>query len=234
MGLSSGLCERKMFFKKKLEKINLFVIGFLGSLLVRLLISTIIVEERPNKYTKKLKPQGKSVIYTFWHSFMLVPGYANRNLGIKVLISQHSDGEYIAQAIKWLGYDVVRGSTTRGGVRALLSMINKAKEDNASFAITPDGPRGPRLIVQPGIIFLGQKTGYPILPVSLGLTSYWELPSWDRFRIPKPFSKAILMYGDPIKIPPKLDKNKIDEYRMLLEKTLNEMTVEAERMVKDM
>ncbi|MEE9260942.1 MAG: lysophospholipid acyltransferase family protein, partial [Candidatus Scalindua sediminis] len=156
------------------------------------------------------------------------------NLGVKVLISQHTDGEYIAQVIQRLGHNVVRGSTTRGGARALLSFIKNVKEDKTSLAITPDGPRGPRLIVQPGIIFLGQKTGYPILPVSLGLASYWELPSWDRFRIPKPFSKAILMYGDPIKIPPKLDKNKIDEYRMLLEKTLNEMTVEAERVVKDM
>ncbi len=215
-------------------KIKLFLVGFLGSIFIRVLGRTITLEESPTNYSRELDGQDEKVIYAFWHSLMLVPVYVGKNLGVKVLISQHADGEYIAQVVQRLGHNVVRGSTTRGGARALLSFIKNVKEDKTSLAITPDGPRGPRFIVQPGIIFLGQKTGYPILPVSLGLTSYWELPSWDRFRIPKPFSKAILMYGDPIKIPPKLDKDKIDEYRMLLEKKLNEMTVEAERVVKDM
>ncbi|MFQ5715167.1 MAG: lysophospholipid acyltransferase family protein [Candidatus Scalinduaceae bacterium] len=218
--------------KMKFEKIKYFVIGFLGSILIRFLFSTITVEERPCNYAKNFKRQGKNVIYAFWHSFMLVPAYTGRNLGIKVLISHHTDGEYIAQVIQRLGHNVVRGSTTRGGTKALLSMIKKAKEGETSLAITPDGPRGPRFMVQPGIIFLGQKTGYPILPASLGLTKYWELPSWDKFRIPKPFSKVVLTYGDPIMIPPKLDKSKVEEYRELLEKTLNEMTVEAEHTVK--
>ena len=168
------------------------------------------------------------MLFALWHSSMLVPAYAGRNLGLKVLISQHRDGEYIARVIQRLGNKVVRGSTTRGGARALLNMIKKIKEEEDSLAITPDGPKGPRFIVQPGIIFLGQKTGYPILPVSLGLTKYWELPSWDRFRIPKPFSKAVLIYGEPITIPPKLEKSEVEEYRELLEKTLNEMGIEAD------
>jgi len=217
-----------------LEKIKYFLVGIFGSILIRLLIGTVNVVERPNNYPKKLKRQGKSVIYAFWHSFLLVPGYVNRNLGIKVLISRHSDGEYIAQVIKWLGYDVVRGSTTRGGVRALLSMINKAKEEGNSFAITPDGPRGPRFIVQPGVIFLGQKTNYPIIPISLGLTSYWELPSWDKFRIPKPFSKAVLIYGDPITVPLKLGKSDMENYRMLLEMKLIKLGNETESIVKEL
>lgn len=215
-----------------IEKIKYFLVGVFGSVFIRLLFSTISIREIPNNYPKKLKRQGKSVIYAFWHSFMLLPGYVNRNLGIKVLISQHSDGEYIAQVIKQLGFDVVRGSTTRGGARALLSMINKAKETNASFAITPDGPRGPRFIVQSGVIFLGQKTNYPIIPISLGLTNYWELPSWDRFRIPKPFSKAVIIYGNPLTIPSKLEKPEIEVYRKLLEKVLIKMGDKAERIVK--
>lgn len=209
------------------------MIGFLGATFARILFSTVKIEEKPSGYPKQLKSQGKNVIYAYWHSFMLAPGYAARNLGIKVLISRHTDGEYIAQIAQQLGFNPVRGSTTRGGVNALLSMIKKVNEDT-SFVITPDGPRGPRFIVQPGIIFLGQKTNYPVLPVALGLTNYWELPSWDKFRIPKPFSKAILIYGDPITIPPILDKSKVEEYRELLEKTLNEMRAEAERMVKNM
>lgn len=216
---------------KKLGRIKFFIIGFIGSIVIRLLIGTVKIEEKPNNYPKKLKQQGKDVVYAIWHSSMLASAYSGRNLGIKVLISHHTDGEYIAQVVKRLGFSVVRGSTTRGGVNALLDLLKKSQK-GTSIAITPDGPRGPRFIVQPGVIFLGQKTGSPIIPVSLGLANYWELPSWDRFRIPKPFSKAIVMYGDPIKIPPEIDKTKIEEYRILLEKTLNELTIETDRLAK--
>ena len=203
----------------------------LSPIVIKLLISTIKIVDRPNKYPERLIRQGEDVIYAYWHSFILVPVYTARNLGIKVLISQHRDGEYISQVIERFGFLTIRGSSTRGGTKALLKLI-KNPNDRATLAITPDGPRGPRFVVQPGIIFLGQKTGLPIIPVSLGLTSYWELPSWDKFRIPKPFSKAALIYGDPINIPPKLDKAKFKEYRMLLEKRLNEMNVEAEHLVR--
>ena len=213
-----------------MEKVKFFIIGILGSLLIRILTGTITIEEKPANYARKLKHQGKDVIYAIWHSCMLVPAYIGRNLGIKVLISLHTDGEYIAQVVKWLGFGVVRGSTTRGGINALLDLIKKTK-NGTSIAITPDGPRGPRHVVQQGTIFLGQKTSYPIIPVSLGLTNYWELPSWDRFRIPKPFSRAILMYGEPIQIPHKLNRAEIEEYRLLLEKKMNDMMVEVDNII---
>ena len=216
-----------------LEKIKFFLVGVLGAIFIRILFSTVSIREIPNNYSKKLKRQGKNVIYAFWHSFMLIPGYAARNLGIKVLISRHTDGEYVTHISRQLGFEAVRGSTTRGGVEALLKMTRDT-DKGVSFIITPDGPRGPRFIVQPGIIFLGQKTGLPIIPVSLGLTNYWELPSWDRFRMPKPFSKATIIYGDPIIIPPKLEKPEIEVYRKLLEKVLIKMGNKAERIVDDM
>ncbi|MEK6766823.1 MAG: hypothetical protein AABY49_11435, partial [Planctomycetota bacterium] len=116
---------------------------------------------------------------------------------------------------------------------ALLSIIKKIKEEAVSLAITPDGPKGPRFVAQSGAIILGQKTGFPIIPVSLGLTSYWELPSWDRFRIPKPFSKAMIIYGNPITIPSKLEKPEIEEYRLSLEKALIKLGNEAESIVNE-
>ncbi len=212
-----------------LEKVKLFVIGLWGAFFIRLLISTVTVEERPAKYPKKLKQQGKDVIYALWHSCILIPAYTGRNLGIKVLISQHTDGEYIARVARRLGFGTVRGSTTRKGVNALLNMIKKVNE-GTSLAITPDGPQGPRFVIQPGIIFLGQKTSCPIIPISIGLTKYWELPSWDGFRIPKPFSKAIVIYGDPIEIPPDTKKDELEEYRVLLEETMNKTTIETDRL----
>ncbi len=220
-----------MFFKKKTKRIKFFFAGILGSLLIRVLIGSMRIIERPVNHPEKLIRQGESTIFAYWHAFMLVPAYTARNLGIKVMVSQHSDGEYITQVIERLGFTTVRGSTTRGGVKALLKMIKDPKEGTA-IAITPDGPRGPRFTIQPGIIYLSQKTGIPIIPTSLGLTSYWEMPSWDKFRIPKPFSKAALIHGEPIHIPPKLNKSEVEEYCMLLEKRLNEMNIEAEQLVK--
>jgi lysophospholipid acyltransferase (LPLAT)-like uncharacterized protein len=216
-----------------IEKIKYFLAGVLGSIFIRLLFGTISFREIPNNRPKKLKRQGKCVIYALWHAHILIPVYASRNLGIKALISQHRDGEYIAQIVQWLGFDVARGSTTRGGTKALLSIIKKIKEEAVSLAITPDGPKGPRFVAQSGAIILGQKTGFPIIPVSLGLTKYWELPSWDRFRIPKPFSKAILIYGNPITIPSKLEKPEVEEYRLSLEKALIKLGNEADSMVKE-
>jgi len=116
----------------------------------------------------------------------------------------------------------------------LLKMIKKIKEESISLAITPDGPKGPRFIAQSGAILLGQKTQYPIIPVMIYLAKYWELPSWDRFCIPKPFSKARIFYGNPIMVPPKLEKSDVEEYRVSLERALVKLGNEAERMVDDM
>jgi hypothetical protein len=214
-----------------LKRIKFFFAGILGSLIIRLLIGTMRIIERPDNYPERIIRQGENIIFAFWHSFMLVPAYTARNLGIKIMISQHTDGEYITRVVERLGFTTIRGSTTRGGAKALLKMIKDSKEGTV-LAITPDGPKGPRFIVQPGIIYLSQKTGFPIIPASLGLTSYWELPSWDKFRIPKPFSKAALICGEPIHIPPKLNKSEVEEYRILLEKRLKEMNIEAEQLVK--
>ncbi len=209
-----------------LKRVKFYAVGLFGSTLIRVLFSTIRIVERPSRYARQCNQQGRRVIYAFWHPFILVSGYTGRNLGIMVLISQHSDGEYIARVIEWMGYCVVRGSTTRGGGRAMLSIIKRAREWGA-LAITPDGPKGPVYKAQPGIIYLGQKTGYPIIPVSFWISNYWTIPSWDKFRIPKPFSKCIVNYGEPIKIPPKLGKDDIEKYRNLLEQTLNGMTKET-------
>ncbi|NOG41766.1 MAG: hypothetical protein HND38_09625 [Planctomycetes bacterium] len=106
-------------------------------------------------------------------------------------------------------------------------MVDKIQEGHP-IAITPDGPRGPRFVVQPGSIYLSQKTRLPIVPTTVGLSRYWKLPSWDKFRIPKPFSRAIMMYGDPIYIPPNLSEEETEHYRLLVEKIMKEMTERAD------
>ena len=148
-----------------------------------------------------------------------------------MLISQHSDGEYIAQVINRLGFGVVRGSTTRGGIRALKALVDKIRE-GCPVAITPDGPRGPRFVVQTGVIYLGKKTQLPVIPVVVGLSSYWELPSWDRFRIPKPFSRALMLYGDPIHIPPNISEEEMEHHRLKLEQIMREMVERVDSLIR--
>jgi len=212
----------------KVKIFKFFIAGILGAWLIRLLASTVRIYDDPKGFNKKAKT--RHVIYTFWHCMMLIPAYVCRDSNIQVLISQHSDGEYIAQVIKRLGYGAIRGSTTRGGRRAVKAMIDKVRE-GYSVAITPDGPRGPRFVVQPGSIYLSQKTGLPIVPAAIGLSRYWKLPSWDEFRIPKPFSRALIMYGDPIYIPPDLTGEEMEHYRLLIERIMKEMTEKADILV---
>ncbi|MFN3531613.1 MAG: lysophospholipid acyltransferase family protein [Candidatus Brocadia sp.] len=212
-----------------MKKLKFFMVGILGAWLIRLLALTIRIYDSPKGFNEKI--QTIQAIYTFWHCLMLIPAYVGRKKNIQVLISQHSDGEYIAQVIKRLGFGVVRGSTTRGGARAVKALVDKIREGHPA-AITPDGPRGPRFVVQPGSIYLSQKTRLPIIPTTVGLSRYWKLPSWDEFRIPKPFSRALMMYGEPIHIPPNLTEEETEYYRLQIEKIMKEMTEKADILVR--
>ena len=114
----------------------------------------------------------------------------------------------------------VRGSTTRGGARAMIKLTKKALTGH-SIAITPDGPRGPRRITQPGIVFLARKTGFPIIPIAAKISRYWELPSWDRFVVPKPFAKVTLAFGEPIHVSRNISDKQVKQYCRAIEKDLN-------------
>ncbi len=193
-----------------------------------LLCWTLRMEEIPGTSDKVFRQRSfGNVIFAFWHSTQLIMGYKGRGQGIHVLISQHRDGEYIARVIRGMGNDVIRGSSSRGGTKAMASMVRAGKRDHF-LAVTPDGPKGPREKAQPGIIFLAKKTGQPIMPVGMGYSNCWRLPSWDKFRIPKPFSRVVLRVGELITVPPNLSDEELESYRDELEKTLNRLTAEAE------
>lgn len=222
----------KRFLLSSFQRTKFTVLGILGAVIIRLFVGTLRIEERPKDFRQGFEEKGEGLIFAFWHRMMLVLASVGRGTNIHVLISQHTDGEYIAQVIKWLGYGVIRGSTTRGGARAMIKMVRKARE-GTPIGITPDGPRGPCYVVQTGVIYLAQKSGVPIIPAALGVSSYWELPSWDRFIIPKPFSRALLLYGTPIYVPPKLTKEQIEEYRLQLQKALDDVTEKANKQIQN-
>lgn len=141
-----------------------------------------------------LRASGRPFIYSLWHGHLLPLLWYHRGSNVAVLISEHRDGELIARAAESLGYRSIRGSTTRGAERALLSLVRELKEGRY-VAVTPDGPKGPPRTFAPGALIAAHRSGAPILPVAAGADRAWRLRSWDRFMIPKPFARVTVAYG---------------------------------------
>lgn len=168
----------------------------------------------------------RRVIYALWHGRMFILIYCYRKRGINVLISQHSDGELVARVIKGLGYLPIRGSSTRGGLKGFFELSQGAR--GRSLAITPDGPRGPKEIVQPGIILLAQRTGLPIVPLGASVQKGMVLPSWDGFLIPYPFSQVAVVEGPPLQVGKELREEALEEKREELERSLKRVNRQAD------
>jgi hypothetical protein len=139
------------------------------------------------------------VIYCLWHGSLLPLLYLVRGRGLRVLVSRHRDGEIAARAALHLGLRPVRGSTGRGGARALLEALRSAEPGD--LAITPDGPRGPRGRFQPGAILLAARAGLPLVPVGCAASRGWRLRSWDEFLLPAPFARIHVVVGEPLRVP---------------------------------
>jgi len=146
--------------------------------------------------------QSRHFLLGFWHARMLMMPYGFRGWQGYMLISDHRDGGFIADTMRLIGIRTVRGSSTYGGARALLQMIRKVRTEHCDLGITPDGPKGPREKVQPGTVQLAAKTGLPILPVCYATNHQWRISSWDRFYIPKPFSRGVFVFGEMVPISP--------------------------------
>ena len=202
--------------------------SFFGWLFVLLLGKTLRIEVKGEETLKKLRKKGERVIYVFWHGRMFLPTYHLRNQGIYALVSKHRDGEYLARILHHLGSRTIRGSTSHGGGRALLLMARKLKE-GFDGAFTPDGPRGPIYKAKPGIIRLAQRAQIPIIPLSSNAhRKKVYLNNWSKFILPRFFSRGIIIYGEPIRVPPKPSLKIIKEKTEELEKALNKLTQEAD------
>ena len=172
--------------------------------------------------------RGERCIFALWHSRLLPLAFTHRGRSVALLISRHRDGELIARIITRLGYRTARGSSTRGGEEGIREMLRHAEEGRL-LGITPDGPRGPAEQVKPGLVYLASRTGYPILPVAAAAKGEWVLDSWDRFRIPYPFTTVVVAYGPPILVPARLSDEEIEVWRVRIEAGLRELTAEVER-----
>ncbi|XDD49437.1 lysophospholipid acyltransferase family protein [Leptospira sp. WS92.C1] len=170
----------------------------------------------------RIRKEKKPYILSIWHTNVLYSPYLNRNQDVAVLISESKDGEFINQVVHRFGNYSIRGSSSKGGSKALKTLIVHLKK-NLPAAITPDGPRGPALVVQPGLIACAQVSQVPIVPFHYECTRQWIAEkSWDKHRIPKPFTTFVVSYGEPIYIPRSLDEKGFEEARLLVEKAMLE------------
>lgn len=145
--------------------------------------------------------QGGAFIFLLWHEAWLPLLWHHRHQNVAIMVSDGREGQYLADYARRIGYHAVQGSSSRGATRALLGAI-RALEQGTTVAITPDGPRGPRRMIKPGVIHAAQRTGARILPLHARAHPAWLLRSWDRTIVPKPLARVDLAYGEPFTIPP--------------------------------
>lgn len=167
-------------------------------------------------------------IYVFWHEYILAPFYLRGHCNLTMLLSRHRDADWLAEAARFMGFDAVRGSSFRGGGAALRELTRKVERDGMHIAITPDGPRGPRRKLAQGPIFLASKLNIPIVALGFGYDRPRRLSTWDRFALPRPFSRCRVVLSPLMNIPPELDRDGLEHYRVRVEQVLNDLTLEAE------
>ena len=178
------------------RRVRVAVISAVGGLVLRLLGMTWRVRREGGAAFDDMLARKEPFIIVFWHGEIVPVTWVHRNRGFAPLISRHADGEVIARIVEGLGYRTVRGSTSRGGVRALLETAQRVKE-GITVGFTPDGPRGPRHVFAPGALIVAQRTGRPIVALGATASRAWRLRSWDRHLVPKPFATVTVRYSEP-------------------------------------
>jgi len=167
--------------------------------------------------------------YCVWHDSAVISAFGGKQHHMAALTSQHADGSFVAHVVRLIGMPAIRGSTNRirpGAIRQLIRTI-----EDKHIVVTPDGPRGPRRQMSIGIGFLASHTGRAVVPTAFSCSRCWKIKgSWTDLVIPKPFAKVFLLAGDPIKVPPALERNELQRYATLLQADMDRLNDEAERL----
>jgi lysophospholipid acyltransferase (LPLAT)-like uncharacterized protein len=203
--------------------------GWLATRAARVLFRSLRFEYRPlgPSLAPADLPPGERIIYCIWHENLLLPTIYFGCPEIAVLISKHADGQILGGLVTALGMGMVQGSTNRGGVEAVRKLIGDGNRWR-HLAVTPDGPRGPRRVVQPGIIYVASRTGMKIAPIGVGYCRPWRAGSWDRFAVPRPFSRARVLTADPVAVPGGLRAADLEPFRLRVQAEMDRVNALAE------
>lgn len=214
------------------QRLVIRLAGFFGYVLIGMLGATLRFQTTGWENVEAIEKAGKLPIYSFWHDRIISGTYFFRNRGIIVLSSSSFDSEYTARCIQRLGFGIIKGSSTRGGIQALVGMIRMMKQGFA-MAFTIDGPKGPRYEAKAGPVVLAKKTGNPLMPFVIECEKFWTIKSWDRLQIPKPFTKANLIIGSPIYVDANARDEEQESKRLELQDSLNDLVEVGERWRKE-
>jgi lysophospholipid acyltransferase (LPLAT)-like uncharacterized protein len=213
-----------------LKRLQVAAIAAVGYPLINMLGRTLRWRVEGLQHFEAVVAAGRHPVMAFWHGRILPATFYFRRRGIVVMTSENFDGEWIARIIERFGYGTARGSTSRGGRRALLQLVRDVQQGRAAgFAI--DGPRGPARVAQPGAVWLAGTAGQPLLPFHLEASRSWELSSWDRTQIPKPFSTVALVVGEPLPVASGLSDDDLEAVRVDLESRLRALEARARELV---
>lgn len=198
----------------------------LGAVTIRLLARTLTVR-REEGAVAAIWAGGAPLIFTVWHSRVLLLPYLYRGRRLRVLASRSRDGEIIARLMARFGLETVRGSSSRGGTAALRELLRSLRA-GWGVVVVPDGPRGPREVVKPGIVTLAALSGAAVVPLAVAASSDWRMPSWDELRIPRPFSRCVVRFGEPIRIARRCGRDAQEAARKEIEAALRAVTWQAD------
>ena len=198
-------------------------LSLLGYLFLRTLHATLRVRHVRPEHLENT-PQ---YILAFWHECILMSLFCRWRKPTTVMISRSKDGEIVTNVVRHFGVDTARGSSNKGGSIALREILRDVREGR-NIAFTPDGPKGPRRIVKEGVIYAAKITGLPIVPFHFTAKVGKRLRSWDRMIVPRPFSRAVYVYGEPMIVPRNGD---VEEWRLNIERAMNDLADEAEAEV---
>src|SRR5262249_26210863 len=186
--------------------------------IVRLLARTLEIR-REESTVSGLWREGTPAIYAVWHGRILLLPHLYGWRRARVLASRSRDGELLTRFVARFGLEAVRGSSSRGGAEAL-RLLARSLREGRDAVLVPDGPRGPRETVKPGIVALARLSGAPIVPMAVGASAEWRIQSWDEFRIPRPFARCVVRFGDPIRVPADADRGAQEGARKEVETAL--------------
>ena len=213
------------------KRAQIAAIAGLGYPLINALGHTLRWRVEGLQHFDAIHASGRQPVMAFWHGRILPATFYFRHRGIVVITSENFDGEWIARIIERFGYGTARGSTSRGGLKAVLQLKREMKEGRTA-GFTLDGPRGPARVAQAGAVWLASATGNPVLPFHLEASSHWSLRSWDRTQIPKPFSTVALTVGEPMDVPGEASDETLEQARVELERRLTVLEARAIKMVE--
>jgi lysophospholipid acyltransferase (LPLAT)-like uncharacterized protein len=208
--------------QSRLKRIQVAAIAAAGYPLIALLARTLRLDVEGREHMDAVASSGRPYIVSFWHGRILPLSLYFRGRGIVVITSENFDGEWIARIIARLGYGTARGSSSRNARAATLQLVRDVRAGRPA-AFTLDGPRGPARVAKPGAVWLAGATGAPLLPIHAECERSWELRSWDRSHIPKPFSAVHMVVGEPIAVAPGLSDEQQTQACRQLEDSLERL-----------